>query len=310
NTQKSYEHKKEQNVNDTNGVLNLRSATTLKDLEEEKYTKRVSWSTMSSVGGVEELHNNSGSNNHNVGSSSKSNDNTNNDILPPNISNLKIISQSFKFGSSNRSGGGGDLVTPTTPNIKDDNSNILKTKKSSSTIGTFSIRQSNNNSANSTSINSRSHPHHRHQQQNEQSYKSFILMYRSDAIAKQFCLIECDLLLKVKWEDLIQVGYSNSNDNSNKDNVGGDKKDAKGKRKVAEHQESGMERNEGKQVEDEQQEELTPRQKLSLRQKENGVDKVVERFRLTCDWVATEVILTRSLEDRVKVIEKFIHIAQ
>ncbi|CAJ0908345.1 12927_t:CDS:10 [Entrophospora sp. SA101] len=291
-------------------VLNLRSATTLKDLEEEKYTKRVSWSTMSSVGGVEELHNNSGSNNHNVGSSSKSNDNTNNDILPPNISNLKIISQSFKFGSSNRSGGGGDLVTPTTPNIKDDNSNILKTKKSSSTIGTFSIRQSNNNSANSTSINSRSHPHHRHQQQNEQSYKSFILMYRSDAIAKQFCLIECDLLLKVKWEDLIQVGYSNSNDNSNKDNVGGDKKDAKGKRKVAEHQESGMERNEGKQVEDEQQEELTPRQKLSLRQKENGVDKVVERFRLTCDWVATEVILTRSLEDRVKVIEKFIHIAQ
>ncbi|CAJ0637852.1 211_t:CDS:10 [Entrophospora sp. SA101] len=344
-------------------VLNLRSATTLKDLEEEKYTKRVSWSTMSSVGGVEELHNNSGSNNHNVGSSSKSNDNTNNDILPPNISNLKIISQSFKFGSSNRSGGGGDLVTPTTPNIKDDNSNILKTKKSSSTIGTFSIRQSNNNSASkknpitkntstnavntttdnndkkilspsssrnnrnhkhkhndlhirtpsspdSTSINSRSHPHHRHQQQNEQSYKSFILMYRSDAIAKQFCLIECDLLLKVKWEDLIQVGYSNSNDNSNKDNVGGDKKDAKGKRKVAEHQESGMERNEGKQVEDEQQEELTPRQKLSLRQKENGVDKVVERFRLTCDWVATEVILTRSLEDRVKVIEKFIHIAQ
>ncbi|CAJ0849849.1 19878_t:CDS:2, partial [Entrophospora sp. SA101] len=95
----SYEHKKEQNVNDTNGattatsiivttpptatatILNLRSATTLKDLEEEKYTKRVSWSTMSSVGGVEELHNNSGSNNHNVGSSSKSNDNTNNDIL-------------------------------------------------------------------------------------------------------------------------------------------------------------------------------------------------------------------------------------
>nr|CAG8503721.1 2745_t:CDS:10 [Entrophospora candida] len=265
-------------------ILNLRSATTLKDLEEEKSTKRVSWSTMSSVGGVEELHNNSGSNNHNVGSSSKSNDNTNNDILPPNISNLKIISQSFKFGSSNRSGGGGDLVTPTTPNIKDDN--------------------------NSTSINSRSHPHHRHQQQNEQSYKSFILMYRSDAIAKQFCLIECDLLLKVKWEDLIQVGYSNSNDNSNKDNVGGDKKDAKGKRKEAEYEESGMERNEGKQVEDEQQEELTPRQKLSLQQKENGVDKVVERFRLTCDWVATEVILTRSLEDRVKVIEKFIHIAQ
>ena len=29
-----------------------------------------------------------------------------------------------------------------------------------------------------------------------------------------------------------------------------------------------------------------------------------------CDWVATEIVLTRSLDDRVQVIEKFIRIAQ
>ncbi|CAG8499118.1 4477_t:CDS:10 [Acaulospora morrowiae] len=68
--------------------------------------------------------------------------------------------------------------------------------------------------------------------QNQQPYQSFILMYRSDVIARQFCLIERDLLLNVQWEEL------------------------------------------------------------------------------ACDWVSTEIVLTRDLNDRVRVIEKFIHIAQ
>lgn len=33
-------------------------------------------------------------------------------------------------------------------------------------------------------------------------------------------------------------------------------------------------------------------------------------FHKACDWVATEIVLTRSLDDRVQVIEKFIRIAQ
>ncbi|CAG8552004.1 7824_t:CDS:10 [Rhizophagus irregularis] len=79
---------------------------------------------------------------------------------------------------------------------------------------------------------------------NSQSqYRSFILNYRSEDIAKQFCLIERDFLLKVNWEDLVQVGYTTNEENA-------------------------------------------------------------------CDWVATEIVLTRSLDDRVQVIEKFIRIAQ
>ncbi|PKY46784.1 ras GEF [Rhizophagus irregularis] len=98
---------------------------------------------------------------------------------------------------------------------------------------------------------------------NSQSqYRSFILNYRSEDIAKQFCLIERDFLLKVNWEDLVQVEL--------------------------------------------EEEKEKPRKRV----RENGVDKVIERFNLACDWVATEIVLTRSLDDRVQVIEKFIRIAQ
>ncbi|GET02507.1 ras GEF [Rhizophagus clarus] len=122
---------------------------------------------------------------------------------------------------------------------------------------------------------------------NSQSrYRSFILNYRSEDIAKQFCLIERDFLLKVNWEDLVQVGYTTNDENVKEKKE--KRRDAKGK---------------GKELEE-------VKEKPRKRVRENGVDKVIERFNLACDWVATEIVLTRSLDDRVQVIEKFIRIAQ
>ncbi|RIA87036.1 hypothetical protein C1645_778254 [Glomus cerebriforme] len=129
-------------------------------------------------------------------------------------------------------------------------------------------------------------------------YRSFILNYRSEDIAKQFCLIERDFLLKVSWEDLVQVGYTANGENVQKlENE--DKKDKKDKKKDV--------KGKGKEKDPEKEE---AREKQKKRIRENGVDKVIERFNLACDWVATEIVLTRSLDDRVQVIEKFIRIAQ
>lgn len=99
---------------------------------------------------------------------------------------------------------------------------------------------------------------------NSQSqYRSFILNYRSEDIAKQFCLIERDFLLKVSWEDLVQVGYTTNEENVQKtdnEEKKEKKKDVKGKGKEKELEEV--------------------KEKPRKRVQENGVDKVIERFNL------------------------------
>jgi hypothetical protein len=104
---------------------------------------------------------------------------------------------------------------------------------------------------------------------NSQSqYRSFILNYRSEDIAKQFCLIERDFLLKVNWEDLVQVGYTTNDENVQKtvnEEKKEKKKDVKGKGKEKELKEKELD--EGKEK---------PRNRV----RENGVDKVIERFNL------------------------------
>ncbi|KAF9084185.1 hypothetical protein BGX23_010755 [Mortierella sp. AD031] len=41
-----------------------------------------------------------------------------------------------------------------------------------------------------------------------------------------------------------------------------------------------------------------------------GIKRLVDRFNLTCQWVTSEIVRTRDLHQRVKVVEKFIRIAQ
>ncbi|KAG0288302.1 hypothetical protein BGZ96_007922 [Linnemannia gamsii] len=40
-----------------------------------------------------------------------------------------------------------------------------------------------------------------------------------------------------------------------------------------------------------------------------GIKRLVDRFNLTCQWVTSEIVRTRDLQERVKVVEKFIRIA-
>ncbi|KAK3844601.1 MAG: ras guanine nucleotide exchange factor domain-containing protein, partial [Linnemannia gamsii] len=106
-------------------------------------------------------------------------------------------------------------------------------------------------------------------------YKPFILFYRSQLIAQQLCLLEQHFLENVKWDELLEVELCRAG--------------RKSRSKVQSSISGYMFRAEGE---------------------PNGMDASNERSNMLCLWVASEVVSTRVLDDRVRVIEKFIRIAQ
>ncbi|OAQ22545.1 ras GEF, partial [Linnemannia elongata AG-77] len=106
-------------------------------------------------------------------------------------------------------------------------------------------------------------------------YKPFILFYRSQLIAQQLCLLEQHFLENVKWDELLEVELCRA----------GRKSPSKVQSSISGY----LFRTEGE---------------------SNGMDASNERSNMLCMWVASEVVSTRVLDDRVRVIEKFIRIAQ
>ncbi|KAF9933085.1 hypothetical protein FBU30_006586 [Linnemannia zychae] len=106
-------------------------------------------------------------------------------------------------------------------------------------------------------------------------YKPFILFYRSQLIAQQLCLLEQHFLENVRWDELLEVELCRAG--------------RKSRSKVQSSISGYLFRAEGE---------------------PNGMDASNERSNMLCMWVASEVVSTRDLEDRVRVIEKFIRIAQ
>ncbi|CAG8531115.1 10598_t:CDS:2, partial [Cetraspora pellucida] len=279
-------------------VPDLRSVTNLKDLDE-KSSKRVSWGTFSSYG-VEGGGATADSVPDSLASLSRSTSKT----APTSRRRGPAKNGSQESGARQRTrhtvsrplknSAEAIALEKGTNNNRGGNASRSKRPKHTPIHTTTepSVSQGPTSSFSSTVPSSRQHP-----------YKSFIMSYRSEAIAKQFCLLERDLLMQVQWEELVQVSWTNGNKNTNnndndveKDSNTQDirkeaKKDVKGKNKEFESEI------------DEENIKVKPI-------KDGGVDKVIERFNQTIDWVATEIMLTHSLEDRVRVIEKFIRIAQ
>ncbi|KAF9100866.1 hypothetical protein BGX27_000220 [Mortierella sp. AM989] len=107
-------------------------------------------------------------------------------------------------------------------------------------------------------------------------YKPFILYYRSQLIAQQLCLLEQHFLEQVKWDELLEVELTKAGRSRNKSKwifpIGG--------------------------------------YLFRTGREKSGVDASNERSNMLCMWVASEVVSTHPIEDRVRVIEKFIRIAQ
>ncbi|CEH16780.1 Ras1 guanine nucleotide exchange factor [Ceraceosorus bombacis] len=112
-------------------------------------------------------------------------------------------------------------------------------------------------------------------------HRSFLLQYSSESMAQQLCLIEAELLKAVTWEELVSdrwkqtVGVVNDWETFYQGRVRA-KAEAISYRKA--HTDS-------------------------------AVSAIVARFNLTCNWVASEIVLTQNVDERAAVVAKFIRVA-
>ncbi|KAF7729160.1 hypothetical protein EC973_004928 [Apophysomyces ossiformis] len=113
---------------------------------------------------------------------------------------------------------------------------------------------------------------------NALSYKPLVLQYRSEVIAQQFCIIEQSMLQNVTWDELAELRWR-----KHRSNV------ADGPTEIP---------NVDPQIE-----------RGNDNAEHLGVEQLIGFFNTTCQWVASEIVRTRSAETRVRVIEKFIRIA-
>lgn len=123
--------------------------------------------------------------------------------------------------------------------------------------------------------------------------RCFIMSYRTSMLASQLCFIERDVLIKVGWEELIHCKWT--------------KMDSSGNINTASIQEKrSYAYDEGY---DDEKINYT-RQTEQRRTEEQGIEQVIQRFNTVCQWVSSEIVRTRNMNERVKLIEKFIRLAK
>ncbi|KAJ1659296.1 Guanine nucleotide exchange factor lte1 [Dispira simplex] len=101
---------------------------------------------------------------------------------------------------------------------------------------------------------------------------SCIFYFRSEVIAQQLCLLECSVLQRINWQELIELRWQ--------------KRKARSKQSTTASAESTKEEDTN-----------------------CGVSNVIRRFDRMSQWVVTEIVRTADIQERVLVVEKFIRIA-
>ncbi|KAI8080251.1 uncharacterized protein B0P05DRAFT_540554 [Gilbertella persicaria] len=122
--------------------------------------------------------------------------------------------------------------------------------------------------------------------------RCFIMSYRTSLLASQLCYVERDVLVKVGWEELIHCKWT--------------KMDACGNitTDLFSHEQQALN-------EDYNDKQINyTRQTEQRRIQEQGIEQVIQRFNTVCQWVASEIVRTRNIHERVKLIEKFIRLAR
>ncbi|KAI8991900.1 hypothetical protein BDF20DRAFT_909611 [Mycotypha africana] len=123
--------------------------------------------------------------------------------------------------------------------------------------------------------------------------RSFIMDYKTNQLASQFCLIERDVLIKVGWEELIHCKWTQMDvDNKVNRNSTSGNNILPFSNEIEEHIPNFTV--------------LTEKKRAS----DQGVEKVIQRFNFVCQWVSSEIVRTENINERVKLIEKFIRLAQ
>ncbi|KAI9301075.1 hypothetical protein BJ944DRAFT_272024, partial [Cunninghamella echinulata] len=137
------------------------------------------------------------------------------------------------------------------------------------------------------------------------SSSSFILSYRSSKLAQQFCIVERDVLLDVDWEEMVHCRWTKMTKENN-NNV-------TSKLNTMNNNDNGSDDYLPNAMETDSQINYTrENRKLQLNRQDTygGIEQVIERFNTVCQWVASEIVCVEKLDIRVKVVEKFIRLAQ
>ncbi|KAI8345358.1 ras guanine nucleotide exchange factor domain-containing protein [Blakeslea trispora] len=131
--------------------------------------------------------------------------------------------------------------------------------------------------------------------------RSIVLSISTSMMAKEFCLIEKAILHDINWEELVDCRWT--------------KMPA-----------SSLYRPQSSSYDCELEHDMPPgyfQQGIFSRKKrmkqqyernnnvtERGIEKAINRFNAVCQWVSSEIVQTKQLDQRVKLIEKFIRLAK
>lgn len=126
--------------------------------------------------------------------------------------------------------------------------------------------------------------------------RPFILYFRSEHMARQFCLIEANVLLNIDWEEMVHCRWTKMSTEQQQFDGGVHEED-----------------NDIDSVSSDDHVNYTRRTRqlqLARRDRQGGIEGVIKRFNAVCQWVTSEIVRTRALDERVRVVEKFIRLAQ
>lgn len=128
-------------------------------------------------------------------------------------------------------------------------------------------------------------------------------------MAEQFCLIEKAILLAVNWEELVDCKWTkmpsstlyHPNSDAGKDNSGSSIDEESGNMSSDIQPQQGMYS---------RQRRMKQQEEKNTYGSQRGIEKAINRFNAVCQWVSSEIVQTRQIDDRVKLIEKFIRLAK
>lgn len=159
-------------------------------------------------------------------------------------------------------------------------------------------------------------------------HRSFLLDCRTEILAQQFCLIERDLLRNITWQELLLSKWQEDRSSAqHHGNLNGGTTGLRGTRKkkgvsgedAVTCWETFMKQRAKEKMRLKGR--IQSHQNLASSNGPNGsgmpakkldgteINALIMRFNLTCNWVASELVLTFNLDERVALLGKFIRLA-
>lgn len=127
-------------------------------------------------------------------------------------------------------------------------------------------------------------------------------------MAQQFCLIEKAILLDINWEELVDCRWTKMSassyrpPNNNSSQESGTTSHFEEEEMVHHLSVGGGSYSKQKR--------LRQQEERDNDASERGIEKAINRFNAVCQWVSSEIVQTRQVDDRARLIEKFIRLAK